>query len=354
MKNDRVPRPSPKISLTDLIPLSDLQEMQDSFSEVANVPIRIVDPNGAYITTMSNVSALCAEALSNKAIKEKLCDNCRPTFLGGEGIVDDDLSFECLPGLKNYLIPLKVPMGKTTSLILGYMIIGPVIFMKRKAKEEFIEIAESVGIDAEQFWNLVLALRVFSYKGIRSFLDMVENLTSHILNLAYDRLVIQKKILNDLSREALKKSAPALGQLKEFLELFLDLIIDVTRGTVGSVMLFDHRKNALVIKAAHGLPPDIVRKTALKIGEGVSGLAAQMKKALLINEDSSDEIIAERLKRPDLFSSLVVPIKSREEVYGVITVPSDRTYPVKFNETTLSFLTKAAGLAGVALEHLQS
>ncbi len=142
----RKPLPGNKISLTDLIALDELQEMQDSFAEVASVAIRIVDPKGNNITQMSSPPSLCAEILNDPAVKDKVCGGCRPTFLGGEGIVDDDLSFECMPGLKSYLLPLKVESSSESSLILGYFIIGPVIFMKRRTREEYKDIAEKLGV----------------------------------------------------------------------------------------------------------------------------------------------------------------------------------------------------------------
>ena len=75
-----------KISLTDLIGLNELQEMQDSFSEVASVAIRIVDSKGNKITAMSSPPSLCSEALGNAVIKEKVCGSCRPTFLGAKAL----------------------------------------------------------------------------------------------------------------------------------------------------------------------------------------------------------------------------------------------------------------------------
>lgn len=343
-----------KPSLTDLVSLDELQEMQDSFSEVANVAVRTVDPQGLDITKISSPPSLCSEVFNNLVLKEKVCGGCRPTFLGGEGIVDDDLSFECLPGLKNYLLPLKVSLSSTKSLILGYIIIGPVIFMKRRSKEEFKEVAEAMGFDHYELWSLILELRVFSYQGVHSFLSMIDNLTGHILNLAYAKFNMQKNVFGKLSKKTPQKISLPVEQMKEFLELFLDLVINVTKGNVGSVMLFDRTKRSLVIKAAHGLPEEVIRETQVKIGEGVSGLVAQTKKSFLINEGAADKLISERLTKPNLFSSMVVPIRHRDDVYGVVNVSSDKASAVKFDESTLAFLTKAAGLAGVTLERIQA
>jgi len=119
-------------------------------------------------------------------------------------------------------------------------------------------------------------------------------------------------------------------------------------------MLLDSNKGALEIRSSRGLPIEVAQKTSLKLGEGISGLAAEMKKPFLINEERVDRFIADRLNKPELFSSMVVPIKSREDVYGVINVSSDKSLPVRFDEKTLALVTKAAGIAGVALESMQN
>ena len=334
-----------KISLVDLIPIDELQEMQDSFSEVANVSIRTVDANGRSLTVMSNILSIC---------QDRFCKQCLPAFLGGEGIIDEELSFECMPGLKHYLIPLKVSLSLTSSLILGYMIVGPVIFMKRNQKEEYSETAQKMGLELDQLWSGILGCRLFSYRGIHSLRDMIEDMTSRILNLAYAKVVIQKKVTGDRTARLFERRTAVLRHRDEFLELFLDFVMQVTSGSAGSVMLLDRNKGALEMKSSRGLPPDVAQKVSLKLGEGISGLAAEMKRPFLINEERVDQIISDRLNKPALFSSMVVPIKSREDVYGVVNVSSDRSLPVKFDETTLALVTKVAGIAGVALASMQN
>ncbi|MEK7849726.1 MAG: PocR ligand-binding domain-containing protein [Candidatus Omnitrophota bacterium] len=334
-----------KITLADLVPFNELQEMQDSFSEVANVSVSTIDANGRSLTVMSNMLSIC---------QDKFCKQCLPAFLGGEGIIDDELSFECMPGLKHYLIPLKVSFSSASSLILGYIIVGPVIFMKRNEKEEYRETAHKMGIELDQLWSWILEFRVFSYRGIHSLKDMIENMTSRILNLAYAKMVIQKKMSGDRSARLFERRAAASRHRDEFLELFLDFVMQVARGSAGSVMLLDSDKGTLEIRFSRGLPPEVAQKTSLKLGEGISGLSAEMKKPFLINEERVDQLISDRLKKPALFSSMVVPIKFREDVYGVVNISSDKALPIKFDEITLALLTKAAGIAGVALESMSN
>jgi len=342
-----------KLSLESLIPIDELQEMQDSFSEVAKVTVKTIDVAGNYITRASNLASLCAGVFKNTLLGEEFCMRCRPTFLGGNAIVDDDLSYECLPGLKNYLVPLKVSLSKVRSTIVGYIVIGPVFFMKRSDKSDYQQIADKIGISIDEFWSYILELRIFSYKGIHSFLEMVENLTNRILTLAYSRHIIQKKIFEDSFSQSTGQVEPLSNQTEEFLEAFLDFIADITHSKISSVMLLDDTGKRLTIRACRGLSESIVNQTSVKLGDGISGLAAETKRPFIINDDVFDSDLADRLKRKELFSSLVVPIRFREEVLGVVNISSSRTSPVKFDQSTVSILTKAAGLAGITLESIQ-
>ncbi|MFA5038151.1 MAG: PocR ligand-binding domain-containing protein [Candidatus Omnitrophota bacterium] len=334
--------------LADLIALPQLQEMQESFAEVANVSIRTLDSSGEFVTVMSSPPSLCTEIFSNQSVKSEICDHCRPSFLGGRGLVDEEMSFECLPGLRNYLVPLRLTVSEGVSKILGYMMIGPVIFMKRRDKEDYREIADKLGVPLEQFWSYVLELRVFSYKGIQSFLEMIGHLMNHILSLAFNARSIEREMTNRLKMHTRANREQAV-QVREFLQIFLELIKEITGATRSSVMLLDSGKGVLSIKASFGIPEDVAGSVSLKMGEGIAGLSAESKKPFLITEESRDPGIQERLSQPALSSSMVVPIASGENVYGVLNVSRDRAAARSFNEFDLSVATKAAGLAAVAL-----
>lgn len=341
------PLSSKQPSIVDLISIDELQEMQDSFSEVAKVSVRTIDTCGNLITDVSRLPSLCSKIFQSTSLIEKYCTSNRPMFLGGSSIVDDELSYECFPGLKNYIVPLKVSVSETDSLILGYMIIGPVFFMKREDKESYRKVSDELGVSLEEIWSNVLEFRVFSHKGIHSLLEMIENLTNRLLTLAY------RRFLSDADRSERKESEYKTAdkdRSKEFLETFLDLVVETTDGDIASVMLLDQRKKVLAIRACRGLSEEIVNKTSVKLGDGLCGLAAAGKRAFLINEDAPDTELSSRLKRSEIFSSMIVPIKYRQKVLGVINVSSDRKSLIKFDKTNLSLLTKIANLAGITLE----
>jgi len=339
--------------LTDLIGQHELQEMQDSFGEVANVAVRTVDAQGNFLTQMSHAPTLCLDSFRDEMLRKTLCQSCLPMFLGGEGIVDEELSFECLPGLKHYLVPLKVRRSPSESLILGYMVIGPIVFMKRLEKEVYAPVADRLKMPPDELWSLLLELRVFSYKGIRSFLDMVGHLTGRILSLSYTKWSVQDRLRGSVSDRVFGHEAGAVAGSEEFLKLFFDLVMDITNGNRGSLMLWDQEKKALCIRVSQGIPDEVVKRTEVSSGIGVAGLAFEQKRSFLINEDRSDPVISDRLSLPQLYSSLVVPISTGDAALGVLNIASDRGMPVQFDDSSLALVSRAASLAAVALQSLQ-
>jgi GAF domain-containing protein len=214
-------------------------------------------------------------------------------------------------------------------------------------------VAEKLRMDVDELWSLLLELRVFSYRGIRSFVDMVEHLTGRILSLSFAKWTIQDTVRRGVSDRLFDRETGSVTGLDEFLKLFLDLVMDVTNGNRGSLMLWDSGRNALCIRAAQGLSDEVVAATCVRPGVGVAGLAFEQKRSFLISEDRSDPVISDRLTQPQTYSSLVVPIKAGDTALGVLNVASGRDLPVQFDGSSLALVTRAAGLAAVALQSFQ-
>jgi Nif-specific regulatory protein len=115
---------------------------------------------------------------------------------------------------------------------------------------------------------------------------------------------------------------------EEMLNFLLDRFIEITGALTGSIMLIEPETQVLEIKAFRGLQSEKVRAVRLKIGEGVTGKAAETGKALLIPDVEAVPYYV-RL-REDLKSELAVPLKLEERIIGVINVDSDR--PAAFTE----------------------
>lgn len=315
------------ISLKDLIDIRKWQKIQDNFSNVTEVNLRTTGPEGNLITSPSKTIRLCSELLKTSPLRNKICGTCLPTFLGGRGVVDKNLIYSCEAGLYNFVAPLRMDTGR----ILGYIVLGPVILVMRKTKEEYEKIADRLGLGAEAFQDAIAEIKVMSYHGMLSLTELVEDIGEYTINLNY------KNITHDSSK------------VNRILEALLDVAFEVSQADIGSVMVFDEKKEHLTIRSARGIPEKIIKETRVKSGAGISGIAALEGKSFLINDATRDIRIQSRLRRPHIGSSLILPLKVEDKVMGVLNLGALRTSQVKFNTDNLNLMNRLINLAAIAI-----
>lgn len=331
-QNKNVFRNKTQLSLKELIGLKEWQAIQDNFSSITNVGLRTFDSEGNPLTSPSGESRLCSTLAKESSLRNELLGMCLPTFLGGKAIVDRNLSFICFPGFHNFITPLKLK-----DKIFGYVIIGPVILVMRKAKEDYQQIAEALHLSLDDVWDAVLGLKVISFHGIQSLVELIKDMGEYILRLSYQSITKGRVIPQDMSK------------LNRLLEALLDVAFQVTEADIGSIMLLDKKGEKLTIQASRGIPEEITLKTKVKVGEGISGIAAKEGESLLFDNNTQDSRIKPYLSRPYIGSSMVVPIKLKRQTWGVMNLGALKASAVRFNTNNLQLVNRLINLATVAL-----
>jgi len=127
----------------------------------------------------------------------------------------------------------------------------------------------------------------------------------------------------------------------------------------GSLMIYDHKDKVFKIEVAASITPEktldmnIIEKTRVRFGEGISGIVAETQKTLLIND-------IEELKRefPKMkidteasayTSSLVIPIIEKDRTVAVLNI-NDKLDGGKFNEDHLHAAEMLAEYCAIALK----
>jgi putative nucleotidyltransferase with HDIG domain len=89
-----------------------------------------------------------------------------------------------------------------------------------------------------------------------------------------------------------------------------------------SLMLLDDASGTLLIRASHGLPPDIALKARRGQGEGVAGLVLKYRKPLIISAGTHpDQEVMNAINREDMSaSSMSVPLIGKNKMFGVLNV----------------------------------
>lgn len=330
-------RPShPDLSLKELIDIKEWRKIQDNFSTITEVYLRTVDPEGnPIILSSKGRTRLCNELLKEPYLKNKICGNCLPTFLGGRAVVDRNLSFACRVGLNNFIAPLRIENN-----VLGYIIVGPVILVMRKNKEEYRKVAEELNLDLDDFWSALLEIKVISFQGAQSLVELIKGVGEYTIKLAYQNVIRKEEVMMVFDST----------KINRLLNVLLEVAFQVTGADIGSIMFFDKESNELTIRAARGIPEDIVKDTRVRLGEGISGIAIQERRPFLIDENLKDRRIESYLSRPHISSSMVLPINVKDRAVGVMNLGALKTSTVRFNLDNVHLMNKLIDLATVALQ----
>mgnify|MGYP001583441786 FL=1 len=331
-KEDKAPG-SESLSFKDLIDLQEWQKIQDSFSAITNVGVHTLSLNGTALTSPSGEPRLCKEIIKNSVLKEKINGLCVPTFLGGRSVVDKNLSFICCAGMHSFISPISL-----ANKVIGYIIVGPVILVMRKPKEQYLNEAEELGIELDTLWNALLEIKVISFHSVQSLVEIIKDICEYMLKLSYQSLMPKDKDLVTASPSSNK-----------ILDALLDVAFQVSGADIGSIMLVDDNRQELSIYSSKGLSEEIAKTSRVKIGQGISGMAARDNATFVIDTNKQDNRIKEYLNRPILGSSMVIPINSGDRVLGVMNLGALESSPTRFDNNNVNLINRLIGLATIAL-----
>lgn len=157
--------------------------------------------------------------------------------------------------------------------------------------------------------------------------------------------------------QALHTVATAISQsldLDEVFRIALDTTLEVMGLDMGVAFLLDESLNELVFKYHRNMVPELVesfKRKNLSLNEGIAGRVARTGKPEIIvnvNEDPSN-IRRAGVQRQGNRSLAVIPLKSKEKVWGTMSVGSrtERT----FSEAEFELLTAIGAQIGVAIEN---
>jgi transcriptional regulator with GAF, ATPase, and Fis domain len=101
------------------------------------------------------------------------------------------------------------------------------------------------------------------------------------------------------------------------LKLLLDLAVEETHASNGSIMMYSHDAGELYIAHATGLSERVIRNTRQKLGEGISGSVAKDRKGKLIRQPAA---YASERDRARITSACSVPLIDGDTLLGVLNV----------------------------------
>lgn len=153
---------------------------------------------------------------------------------------------------------------------------------------------------------------------------------------------------------ALWEGANLMGMatsLEDFFNDMLNVVMKVAQVSTCSIMLIDEKTGKLIIRAAKGLEEDIIKKTQIPIGEGISGWVVKNKEPVFVQNIEEDRRFRRKSGEKYLTKSLIsVPLMIKDEAIGVLNV-NNKISGGEFTEEDLQVITAIARQISITIEN---
>ncbi|MBI1977291.1 MAG: PocR ligand-binding domain-containing protein, partial [Candidatus Omnitrophica bacterium] len=252
--------------------------------------------------------------------------------------------YHCPHRLSYFLIPIRCE-----DETIGTLMVGPILLGKREDQKTHDNLAKTLGVDHEVFSDRIREIKVFSHHGIRIVLEFLEELVHHLVREAYHRQELEKLVPGFLAMHQLGDKFFSATHSNLLVNYLLDIASEVVGADSGSVLLIDETKKTFSIKSARGLHREVIKTKYIPLTSSITGWVVAKRKPVLIGlSGTKEEVPHERLKRPKIKVSMVVPLEVGPKVLGVFCLNS-KSANRRFNRNNLALLDQLGKLAGVAL-----
>ena len=152
---------------------------------------------------------------------------------------------------------------------------------------------------------------------------------------------------------------PLLLEVADVMATSLDLdttlrrVAEVVRKVIDyeifAILLLNEKTQELRFRFQVGYPKEFAERSRIKVGEGVTGQAVQLRQAILIDDVTQDPKYIAAI--PNVCSELAVPLITKNRVIGVIDL--EARHPGYFNEEHKRLLTLIASRMAAGIENAQ-
>ena len=141
--------------------------------------------------------------------------------------------------------------------------------------------------------------------------------------------------------------------LEELLRLIVSVTAEMMNSKISSLMLLDHDRKELVVKATQSISEAYNKKPNVKLGEGIAGEVALTNKAIIVLDLKKDAryLNQDIAKKEGLSSLASIPMAVKGRVIGVLNCYTSRKH--EFSKPELGLLTVLANQAAIAIENAE-
>ncbi|MBQ5319947.1 MAG: PocR ligand-binding domain-containing protein [Oscillospiraceae bacterium] len=174
------------LKLTELIDISILQKVQDSFSEYTNMASLIADENGVPITVGSGFTRFCMDLTRGSELGYNRCIEC--DRMGGVRSLKTGKPsvYQCHAGLCDFAAPIIVD-----NCYIG-SIMGGQILTKQLDEELIKKRADEYGIDEQDYLNAAREVHIKDENDVLKAADFIFKLAEILSEMAYKNYLALK------------------------------------------------------------------------------------------------------------------------------------------------------------------
>jgi len=141
--------------------------------------------------------------------------------------------------------------------------------------------------------------------------------------------------------------ANATLDLDELLRRVATLVRKVIHFDIFAILLLEPKTDELRIRFSLGHPQEVVQKFRTRVGQGITGLSAERREAVLVNDVTAEPRYIGSV--PEVRSELAVPLIVKNRVIGVLDIQAPELG--YFSEEHARLLTLIASRIAVAIEN---
>ena len=135
--------------------------------------------------------------------------------------------------------------------------------------------------------------------------------------------------------------------LETTLRRVAELVRRIIDYEIFAILLLNEQRQELYVRFSVGYPPDVAERLRVKVGQGVTGRAAETRQAVLVADATRDDFYISAL--PNVHSELAIPLIVKNRVIGVIDIEAPEK--AHFTDEHKRLLTLIASRMAVGIEN---
>lgn len=339
------------LTLSDLIDIKLLQELQDNFSSAMNIASMTYD-NEKPVTKPSNFNDFCIKYTRASVEGAKRCSDCDLKWANLAAKKGEPVIYKCHTGLTDFVVPIIVRGRHIGSIFAGQVLTGP------PDEEHFRKVARELGINEDGYIDALRKIKIIPEENVKAaanLLYLVANAISEIGN--NNSRLIQKNKKGKLYREIIDTIRSTLD-IEETKNRIVNTIGKALNADRCFIAEYDKdNERFFIIKDEYLSSKDIIPYTGADANNDVPNFVQALKKGkyLLINnkeifidtENQYFEIEKQAIEKYKVNSVFSIPLFYSEEFLGVFAVHYVRKHYIGQEE--IKFITNIAGQIAIAL-----